>query len=249
MHNEGPPRSKVFYHPLEAAVRWAGLLRYESLIMKSVRSLQCLPRSMDCPRWGECRLYAERIYDGIVNSELPFGKNGITLNDDALLTSPELTIRHINLKRWMRTYYPEHRPGFLFSRGERMTHPFITVDTVQAILTERLALRAALGQNQRDFLELQEKYKSLLEKSAALLSSEQGAISDRAEATYLHIIGSMLALMLGQSPSGMPYSNFKTQEAIVSALVAHHDGVMGITERTLNGKFATARRRLHNVSL
>ncbi|EBN0461017.1 hypothetical protein ADQ41_26980, partial [Salmonella enterica subsp. enterica serovar Dublin] len=73
-------------------------------------------------------------------------------------------------------------------------------------------------------------------------------ISDRAEATYLNIIGGMLDLMLGQSPSGTPYSCFKTQEAVVSTLIAHHGGVMGITERTLNGKFAIARRRLHSAA-
>ncbi|MCO3689670.1 hypothetical protein FA138_29825, partial [Pseudomonas aeruginosa] len=51
---------------------------------------------------------------------------------------------------------------------------------------------------------------------------------------------------LGQSPGGMPYSNFRTQEAIVSALIAHHSGAMGIAERTLNGKFALARRKIRN---
>jgi hypothetical protein len=30
---------------------------------------------------------------------------------------------------------------------------------------------------------------------------------------------------------------------VVSALVAHYGGTMGITERTLNGKFANARSR------
>ncbi|MEF2182547.1 hypothetical protein ABL988_32985, partial [Pseudomonas aeruginosa] len=84
-----------------------------------------LPRSLNCPRWNECRLHSERIYDGILNGELPYGKNGITLNDPNLLNSLDLTVRHVDLKRWMRTHYPEHRPGFLFSRGERMAHPFI----------------------------------------------------------------------------------------------------------------------------
>ena len=74
-------------------------------------------------------------------------------------------------------------------------------------------------------------------------------MSDRAEATYLNIIGGMLELMLGQSPSGASYSSFKTQEAVVSALVAHYGNAMGIAERTLNGKFATARRRLRSASL
>ncbi|MEN1775821.1 hypothetical protein AAIH35_30775, partial [Pseudomonas aeruginosa] len=113
MHKE-PPLSKVFYRPIEAAIRWAGLLRYKASILASIASPRCLPQTLDCPRWNECRLYSERIYDGILNSELPFGKNGITLNDPELVSSPDLTIRHVDLKRWMRTHYPEHRPGFLF---------------------------------------------------------------------------------------------------------------------------------------
>ena len=56
----------------------------------------------------------------------------------------------------------------------------------------------------------------------------------------------MLTLMLGQSPSGIPYSSFKTQEALVSALVANYGGTMGITERTLNGKFANARKNVRS---
>ena len=132
MHKE-PPLSKVFYRPIEAAIRWAGLLRYKASILASIASPRCLPQMLDCPRWNECRLYSERIYDGILNSELPFGKDGITINDPELVSSPDLTVRHVDLKRWMRTHYPEHRPGFLFSRGERMAHPFITLETGQAL--------------------------------------------------------------------------------------------------------------------
>ena len=118
------PTSKVFYRPIEAAIRWAGLLRYLPMILAAIASPRFLPPSLNCPRWNECRLYSERIYDGILNGELPYGQNGITLNDPKLLQSPDLTVRHVDLKRWMRNHYPEHRPGFLFSRGERMAHPF-----------------------------------------------------------------------------------------------------------------------------
>ncbi len=54
----------------------------------------------------------------------------------------------------------------------------------------------------------------------------------------------MLALMLGRTPSGAPYSSFNSQDAIISALIAHHGNLMGVTERTLQAKFAQARRRL-----
>ena len=70
------------------------------------------------------------------------------------------------------------------------------------------------------------------------------SISDRAETTYLNIVGGLLTLMLGQSPSGVPIPASRRRRPWSRALVAHHSGAMGITEQTLNGKFATARRRL-----
>lgn len=243
------PTSKVFYRPIEASIRWAGLLRYEQVILASISSPRDLPQSLDCPRLEELRLYTERIYDGILNRDLPFGQNGITLNDAALLEDPDLTVRHTDLKCWMRTHYPEHRPSFLFCRSERIAHPVISLETGQAMLVERQALQSALEQARRQLHALQEQHEALLKQPSVIPACAQCPISDRAEVTYLNIIGGMLELMLGQSPSGTPYSSFRTQEAVVSALVAHHSGAMGIAERTLNGKFATARRRLRSASL
>ena len=86
MHEE-LPASKVFYRPIEAAIRWAGLWRYSQEILSSISSPRNLPRTLNCPRWDELRLCTERIYDAIVNGELPYGRNGITLNDESLLDS------------------------------------------------------------------------------------------------------------------------------------------------------------------
>ncbi|WP_432760351.1 hypothetical protein [Pseudomonas aeruginosa] len=102
------PTSKVFYRPIEASIRWAGLLRYEQVILASISSPRRLPQSLDCPRCDELRLCTERIFDGILNGELPFGRNGITTRDSALIDSPDLTVRHVDLKRWMRQHYPGH---------------------------------------------------------------------------------------------------------------------------------------------
>lgn len=206
-----------------------------------------MPLTLECPRWDELRLCTDRIYDAIINQELSYGRNGITLNDEALLESDDLTVRHVDLKRWMRMHYPEHRPAFLFSRSERIAHPVITLETGQALLVERQALKADLMQCRRQMQELQERYDGLLKQSTVIPACNQCPISDRAETTYLNIIGGMLELMLSQSPSGVPYSSFRTQEAIVSAMVANHGGAMGITERTLNGKFASAKRNLRNA--
>ena len=204
--------------------------------------------TLDFPGWTELRLCTERIYDAIFNGELPYGCNGITQNDKALWDSPGLTIRHVDLKRWMRDQYPEQRPAFLFSRRERIAHPIITLETGQAMLVERKALKAELKQCRRQLEMLQKQHHVLSNQIEVTPACNKYSITNRAESTYQHIIGGMLDLMLGQSPAGTPYSCFKTQEAIVSALIAHHDGVMGITERTLNGKFAQARRRMRSLT-
>nr|WP_067285873.1 hypothetical protein [Marinobacterium profundum] len=239
--------SQVYYRPIEAAIRWAGLLAYENDILSTMSPPRHLPEKLYCPRSNELRLCTDRIYDAIVNGELPYGLDGITLNDPSLWDSSDLTIRHVDLKRWMRDHYPEQRPRFLFSRRERITHPVITLEAGQAMLIERQALKAQLKHCRREFVALQEQYDGLSKQSKTSPACDQYSISDRAECTYLHIIGSLLELMLGHSPSGMPYSSFKTQDAIVSALIANHSGIMGITERTLNGKFASARRKLRNT--
>lgn len=245
---DDPPISKVYYRPIEAAIRWAGLLRHKREILSTISSPRVLPPNPQCPRWQDLRLCTARIYDAILNHELPYGRNGITGSDESLIDSSELTIRHVDLKRWMRLHYPEHRPSFLFSRGERIAHPVITLETGQAMLIERQAMQAELELCRRQLHELQDRHDALLKQSQAIPACNDCPITERAETTYLNIVGAMLELMLGKSPAGTPYSSFRTQEAIVSALVANHGGAMGITERTLHGKFAIARRRLRSAS-
>ena len=235
--------SDVYYRPIDAAIRWAGLLRFRDEILAAVQHRH-LPAHLDCPRCDELRLYTDRIYDGIYHGELPYGQNGITSNDKTLWDSPALTVRHIDLKQWRLHYYPGQRPPFLFSRIERIAHPVITMESGHALLVEREALKSQLEQCRRQLHALQERQKL---QGPAPPACNLCPLSDRAEATYLHIIGAMLTLMLGRSPSGTPYSSFNSQEAIASALVAHHGHLMGITERTLQAKFAQAKRKLQSA--
>ena len=70
------------------------------------------------------------------------------------------------------------------------------------------------------------------------------SLSRRAETTYLNIIGAMLELMLSKSPSGKRYSVFDNQAAIIAALLGNNEKKPGISERTLEQKFAAAKRSL-----
>lgn len=67
-------------------------------------------------------------------------------------------------------------------------------------------------------------------------------IGPREQQTLFNIIAGMLDLILGKTPAGQPQSVFKSQSAVIDSLLAHHDGKQGITKRTLEEKFARAKR-------
>ena len=84
----------------------------------------------------------------------------------------------------------------------------------------------------------------LEKENIRLMLNSNRKVSDRSETAYLHIIGAMLNLLLGHSPSGKPHSVFRSQSAIVDALIAYNKELSGVSKRTLDEKFAAAKRSL-----
>jgi len=227
---------RTFYRPIEAAIRWSGLERFESRILEVVGARN-IPGSEDFPLWPTLRLNVERIFDAMRNRELPYGRAGITCNDVSLLDDPQLTVRHVDLRTWMTRFYPSQKPAFLFDDIERQLHPAINAETIQALLVDREALRAQLATHQREI--------EALRKAIKHQGPSERALPPRSETTYLNIVGGLLTLLLGRSPSGTPYSSFETLESVISALIAHYEGRPGISERTLWAKFAAAKRQVN----
>lgn len=119
----------------------------------------------------------------------------------------------------------------------------ITIDVVHALVVERDMLKTQIEQRDREIQVL----RTQLKKNDVLTGTStppNGMLSARSETTYLHIIGGLLTLILGRAPSGQPYSSFQTQESIITAMIAHHGERLGITQRTLEAKFAAAKRKL-----
>jgi hypothetical protein len=236
---------KVFYYPIEAAIRWSGLLRHEQRILNAVGTRQ-LPGLDDFPRWPSLRLNAERIVDALANGDLPYGENGVTCNEPSLLNSPDLTVRHVDLRAWMAHFYPDEKPTFLFSTVERHLHTAISTETIQALLADREALKIQLANKDKASKQLKSQLETLSQKYEANLTQTKRAQepSPRSESTYLNIVAGLLTLLLGYSPSGRPYSSFKTQDSVISAMIAHHGDQLGISQSTLESKFATAKRHM-----
>lgn len=239
-------QGKVFYRLIEAAIQWAGLSRIERSILDITKGMNRPPEHAGLARWPQLSLCADRIYDALVHFELPYGKDGITSNDPALLDDPDLTIRHVDLKAWMSRFYPDQRPAFLFDAFERHLHPAISVDAVQALIMDREALKLQLADRVQAWDVLYAQFQALSRDNQARVEREKhsGTPGSRSESTYLNIVGGLLALLLGKSPGGVPYSSFETLESVISALVAHYGDKSGISERTLWAKFSTAKRHI-----
>jgi hypothetical protein len=238
--------SKVFYRPIEAAIRWSGLTRFESRILETLGDKD-VPSPDDFPRWPLLRLNTERIFDALKNGELPYGRAGVLCDDASLLDDPALTVRHVNLKTWMARFYPDQRPAFLFDEIERQLHPGIRIDAVQALLADREALKVQLAEREQSFDSLHSEHQRL-RQVAENPSAANREVAPRSETTYLNIVGGLLTLLLGKSPGGKPYSSFETTESVISALLAHYEGRPGISERTLWAKFTAAKRQMNSSS-
>lgn len=240
--NNDSQHAKVFYRPIEAAIRWSDLMQYETRILHEYTGIYALSEG-PFSRWPVLVLNIERIFDGLRNGDLPYGKSGITCKDPTLLDDPELTIRHVDLKVWMSRFYPDQKPEFLFDDIERQSHLAISPDTVQILLMDREAQKLKIAEMEQRLHLFQEQCRLLSEKAADQKVVER-EISPRSEATYLSIVGGLLTLLLGQSPSGKRYSSFKTADSIISALLTYYPGRPGLSERTLWSKFKAARQHI-----
>ncbi|WLD65550.1 hypothetical protein [Pseudomonas sp. OVF7] len=238
------PNTKTFYRPIDAALRWCDLIRYEAEIIQAVWSC---PKELASlfPQWPSLHATTEKIYDAVRNGELPYGCLGISVPMGTYVEPYQLTIRHSDLRRWMQVYYPDHKPAFLFESGSD-AHEKISLGTFLTLQADRDALLRELNTLQHHIRDILADLQAIgLERDdLKALVKTHGRLSDRSELTYQNIIGALLNLFLDQSPAGNPLSVFKSQSAIVDAVIARYSEVPGLSKRTLDEKFAAANRSL-----
>lgn len=192
------------------------------------------------------------IHEAIENAALPASRENGKVTDDHIapgrIAPGRRHVSREHLKAWIAREHPADKPAFLFDEIERTTHAAINADAFRALQADRDAARAELGNARAWAAETVTEMSAIRgerDSLRAMVDKMSTTPSDRAETTYLNIIGGLLALMLGKSPAGKPQSVYESQAAIISALLAHHDGKPGIAPRTLEEKFAAAKRSLN----
>lgn len=232
------------YHPIDAAILWCDLADHQGEILQVDLSH---PGSLlkHFPQWPFLHAYAERIYDAIVCAELPATYLGRPINSNDQAERVYWSIRHSDLRIWFARNYPEEKPAFLFSQN---------LDHSECVsLTAHLSLQAERDAGAREIEKLRQAHSEIADEAASLarghrgLSAQLGAFEVPSEASaivYYTIIGALMMVMLGKSRRGQPQSIYKNQAAVVEAITEQFPGIPGLSKRTLDRKFAEARRHL-----
>jgi hypothetical protein len=239
--------AKLFYRPIEAAVRWCGLVDFEAKILseadhalrttRKARPFQCIQQKL------------EILWDAIRHQELPYGHLGITAPTGTLIEPELLTIRHTDLKNWFTEFYTQEKPDFLFNESERALLPNHNHYLLKTLLIETEILKSQHTRNKENIVKLESELELARKKNVKLsiVVRQANKPSDRSERAYLRLIGSLINLLLGKTPSGKSYSSFTSQASIISALMANNRNKPGFTQRTLESKFSAAKRSIEDA--
>ena len=239
---------RPFYRSVETALRWCNLTQHEGMILQSLGD-DHIPKTGQFPQWPCLQANTEKVLDAILHGEIPHGRDGKSVPAGEHVARPRLTVRHTDLREWMVKYHPGSKPAFLFDEIERSTHAAINADSFRALQADRDAARIELEHERKLGIGIVAERDDLLGERDSLraMVDKMSLPGERAEGTYLNIIGAMLELMLGKSEAGRAHSIFSSQAAIIDALIAHNPKTDGVSKTTLEGKFADARRRLHST--
>lgn len=187
-----------------------------------------------------CRAMHEAIEAGALECR----RDGKKVQPGEHVAPERRTVSREALKTWIAQAFPASKPAFLFDEVERNTHTAINADTYRVLKAAHDAKAQALEQANERIRKLIDEKEEMGSELAGLRSAveKMSAPGERAETTYLNIIGALLGLMLGKSPAGKPYSSFDSQAAVITALLGNFPGKTGIAARTLEEKFAEAKR-------
>ncbi|MGH8351604.1 MAG: hypothetical protein ACRES5_34405 [Pseudomonas sp.] len=237
-----------FYHPLDAAILWSDLEPYEAEIVNTALTSSARLITL-FPQWPFLHTYAERIYDAISCHELPATYLGHPIGPSIHADRAFFTIRHTDLRIWIARYFPDEKPAFLFRTENEHSHC--------VSLGAHLAQEAEVQSSKRVIEELRQVIASLnselTEKTrqCEILSSQtedHDLPPESSKVVFYMIIGALLDVTIGPSPSGHLQSIYKSQSAIVEAILCRFPSVPGLSKHTLDRKFAEARRHLSQAS-
>jgi hypothetical protein len=237
--------AKTYYTPLEASVRLSGLIQFEADILKSISNTPW-PSAQECARWPVLYLYLCRIQDALLHHELACYKDGMVNENERPLDEQNLSIRHVDLRKWAQNFYPYETHIFLFGGG--YVPPAISDRAFQVLRTELEAKEIELARCKESLCQLQTENETLSHRYGELAEmhklgeAEKEGTGHRRVLSDLNIIDSLRLFLLGERIVGNVRTPFKSGNALINALIKSFPQRPGMSGRTLRSRFAEANR-------
>jgi hypothetical protein len=185
------------------------------------------------------------IQEAIVKKQLPCTReNGFELDPDEHVAPERRHVKRSELKEWISREFPSSKPAFLFDDIERTSHTAINADSYRALQADRDSLKARVERGRELYAELKESKKALEAEIASLekaLRNKQKP-QQRSVNSYLHIIGAMRMILLGEVKEIAP--TFASQNQLIDTLALYFAGYEGLSIRNLGEKLREARESL-----
>jgi hypothetical protein len=153
------PLAKVFYRPIDAALRWCNLMAHEAQILE-VASSDLSKLSKAFPQWPCLHANTEKIFDAIHHGELVYGCFGVTVDIGTPIDYSQLTVRHTDLRFWMSLYYPDQRPAFLFEQSLNQQGT-ISIGSYLTLQADRDALQLQVKNIEASYQQLLDELKAM----------------------------------------------------------------------------------------
>lgn len=229
---------KPFYSPIEAAIRWCGLIDHETKILGRMELINGpIPTVGIFPQWPCLRANVEKILYAMDSGELNHGRDGRPVTEGEHVAIPRRTVTHSDLKAWIGERYPDQKPKFLFDEIERTTHNKITVESWQALQVERDHLKARVEKAERFY---RDNWTKLEAEAKSWQEKYEQAISE-VKPSHLLTIAALLELQMEPVPQARAKRN---QSAIKDAIMEKNKNKRGLSPRNLDDIFADANRAM-----
>ena len=181
---------KPFYRPVEAALRWCGLIAHEAQILKSIGE-DGIPKTGQFPQWPCLQANTEKILDAIMHGSIPHGRDGRTVAAGDHVAKARLTVRHTDLREWMAKHYPDQKPAFLFDEIERKTHAAINADSFRTLQADLEAARAEIETAQKWGEKIKSDHEALHGECMSLRAMVDKGLTATERNTLLTIIAAL----------------------------------------------------------
>jgi hypothetical protein len=214
--------AKLHYRPVDAALRWCGLIDNEAMILAATVGSQC-PSIGTFPQWPCLRSNVEKIIDAVENGDLPYGRDGKTVTPGDNVAPGRRTIRHSDLKAWMTKFYPDQKPKFLFDEVERTTHAAYNAESFQALQAERDAAKATI-EEARKWAERKVEELKILRAERDSLAAQVAAVDPIATTER----NTLLKLVIGMAIKGYRHDP-KASRSATTKEIADDLAALGMT--------------------